>query len=524
MKRSLIFTVLFSLGTSLIAQNSDPSSDATLKILTVSSGQLTPDFDPHIFEYTVVNVPDSVTSITVKAEANHSAARIFFRDSIIALFSGEYHTAIHCIAGDAVESYWITVTRAQAEDEQNSDLSNDATLEILTVSSGQLTPDFEPYTRYYTVDVPDSITSITVKTEANHSAARIFFTDSVIELISGENIISIVCIAEDGTCKTVRITVTRAEAEAEVEVEAEDTSLITQNNDATLKILTVSSGQLTPDFDPHIFEYTVVNVPDSVTIIKIKAEANHSAAIIAHSDSIRVLFPGEYYTTIHCVVGNAIESYRIIVIKAKAEDEQNSDLSNDATLKILTVSSGQLTPDFDPHIFEYTVVNVPDSVTIIKIKAEANHSAANIVYRSDSIRALFPGVYYTAIHCVVGNVAESYWITIIKAKAEDEQPNGTVSGDEGKDFVFSSEAAGIAVPATGAAVSLYRESGSTVVINASGKLIEAVEIFDLSGKMQHKSVYAGVSRASWKAPQRGLYVVKITLQFGSSVIYKKTVI
>jgi hypothetical protein len=77
----------------------------------------------------------------------------------------------------------------------------------------------------------------------------------------------------------------------------------------------------------------------------------------------------------------------------------------------------------------------------------------------------------------------------------------------------------ITLPATKPAINLYREFGSSIVIEAAGDLIKEVEVFDLSGKVLHKSSYSGVSWVNWKA-NKGLYLVKIRLQSGNSVCRK----
>jgi hypothetical protein len=81
----------------------------------------------------------------------------------------------------------------------------------------------------------------------------------------------------------------------------------------------------------------------------------------------------------------------------------------------------------------------------------------------------------------------------------------------------------ITLPATKPAINLYRESGSSIVIEAAGDLIKEVEVFDLSGKILHKSSYSDTSRVKWTANQRGLYIVKINLQSGNSV-HRKIII
>jgi hypothetical protein len=77
----------------------------------------------------------------------------------------------------------------------------------------------------------------------------------------------------------------------------------------------------------------------------------------------------------------------------------------------------------------------------------------------------------------------------------------------------------IALPTTKSVINVYRESRSSIAIEAAGDLIKEVEIFDLSGKILHKSSYSGVSRVNWKA-NKGLYFIKIRLQSGNRVFRK----
>ncbi|MDR1981924.1 MAG: T9SS type A sorting domain-containing protein [Tannerellaceae bacterium] len=83
---------------------------------------------------------------------------------------------------------------------------------------------------------------------------------------------------------------------------------------------------------------------------------------------------------------------------------------------------------------------------------------------------------------------------------------------------------GIALPAAKPVIKVYRDSGSSenMAIEAVGDLIKEVEVFDLSGKLLHKSSYSGISRVNWKA-KKGLYLVKISLQSGLWV-YRKMII
>jgi formylglycine-generating enzyme required for sulfatase activity len=90
----------------------DPkSSDAALKILTVSVGELSPAFDPETTEYTV-EVPSTVDSLTLTAAANHAKARAEGGGEK-ALSPGANPFAVTVTAEDETtkKTYAVTVTR-----------------------------------------------------------------------------------------------------------------------------------------------------------------------------------------------------------------------------------------------------------------------------------------------------------------------------------------------------------------------------------------------------------------------------
>lgn len=90
-------------------------------------------------------------------------------------------------------------------------LSNDATLNNLTVSTGQLIPTFSSENTDYNITVGYAVSSISVSATATHQAATVADTGTV-ALAVGENIVNIRVIAEDGTTqKTYKITINREE-------------------------------------------------------------------------------------------------------------------------------------------------------------------------------------------------------------------------------------------------------------------------------------------------------------------------
>jgi beta-glucanase (GH16 family) len=90
--------------------------------------------------------------------------------------------------------------------------SNDAMLKSLTVNPGELTPEFDASITDYTVNVPKSVTNISLTGAANHSSASVAGDLDQQSLVIGHNKFEIVVTAEDGTTTvTYVITAIRAD-------------------------------------------------------------------------------------------------------------------------------------------------------------------------------------------------------------------------------------------------------------------------------------------------------------------------
>ncbi|MDR0505746.1 MAG: cadherin-like beta sandwich domain-containing protein [Dysgonamonadaceae bacterium] len=95
------------------------SADATLKTLTVNRSELTPAFDPETTEYTV-SVENSITNITISAEANDAKARVSGDGQKNNLVVGNNSFTITVTAEDGnTQNYIVTVTREQVMSIEN---------------------------------------------------------------------------------------------------------------------------------------------------------------------------------------------------------------------------------------------------------------------------------------------------------------------------------------------------------------------------------------------------------------------
>ena len=117
----------------------------------------------------------------------------------------------------------ISTATGTIRDNDEQILSDDATLSALSLAGDAaiiLTPAFEPATTGYTAEVANTVESISLTAQANHDGASVSTMDAddasipdtaQIDLEYGENIISIVVTAQDGTTTMhYQVTITRA--------------------------------------------------------------------------------------------------------------------------------------------------------------------------------------------------------------------------------------------------------------------------------------------------------------------------
>jgi hypothetical protein len=186
--------------------NEVPWYDAFLQNITLSDGALSPAFNPGVYQYTV-EVPYSVASIDVQGIANSPhGANINGNVTAMLLNVGSNNKVeieVEDNWGNYTKKYTVNITRAAPVVQ-----SNDATLRNLTVDEGTLMPSFSANTTDYSVNVANSVSSITLSATASHHAANVTGAGSQ-SLSVGSNSFNIVCTAEDGTTETYTVTVNR---------------------------------------------------------------------------------------------------------------------------------------------------------------------------------------------------------------------------------------------------------------------------------------------------------------------------
>lgn len=182
-----------------------PSTDATLKSLEVVGQTLEPTFNSNTLSYTV-NVANSVTSVTINAEANSGVASVAGTGvKSVNVGDNSFNIDVTAQDGTTKKTYVVKVVRAK---------SSDATLKSLSIEGQTIEPTFSSEVINYTATVENTVANINILAEANSSVAQVTGTGNK-ALTEGSNTYEVVVTAEDGsTTKTYTISVTRQSAEA----------------------------------------------------------------------------------------------------------------------------------------------------------------------------------------------------------------------------------------------------------------------------------------------------------------------
>lgn len=173
---------------------------------------------------------------------------------------------------------------------------------------------FKPGTTTYNVTVPEDVESVEVYATAQDSAATVSGTGSQ-TLAYGENTLSVVVTAEDGTTKTYTINVTREGEEETGETEGE-TEIING-----LSNITIGDLELSPAFKKDVYEYTVKYIGEntSLDIQAVPTDPDYTVEILGNED----LKEGENIITILVAdgEGNNVATYQLTVNKSLVDEE-----------------------------------------------------------------------------------------------------------------------------------------------------------------------------------------------------------
>ena len=148
--------------------------------------------------------------------------------------------------------------------------SSDSTLKSLSVIEGAISPEFNKDVREYTLNVPNEIGGANVTAIPTDSKATVTITGNV-GLKEGENTVTIIVVAEDGSSSKYLIRVNRARPALSLQ------SLIVKYTNQEGNLVEVL---LNPTFNFQTYEYTLEDLEYWVEKLEIDTIANLEGAII----------------------------------------------------------------------------------------------------------------------------------------------------------------------------------------------------------------------------------------------------
>ena len=326
--------------------------------------------------------------------------------------------------------------------------STDARLLSLVPETGQLTPAFHPEVLEYRLSVPFEVTSMTFTAQPAEGASCRVNRESL-GAGGSDTLFRITVTAEDGeTQRVYQVTVHRQEKEEEPEL----------SQDNRLLSLLPETGQLVPEFEPGILEYSLT-VPYEVTAMTFAAQPAEGASCRVNRKNLGAGGSATLFLlTVTAEDGESKRVYQVTVHRQEKEEEEKPTLSQDARLLSLTPEQGQLSPAFDPEVLEYRLT-VPFEVTTMTFAAQPAEGASYRVNRKNLGAGGSSTLFTLTVTAEDGTAKRVYQVTVYrqeKAAAASPSPTRTPSpvsvGSAGTSRPSSSSTAGPAREETPAPV------------------------------------------------------------------------
>lgn len=326
--------------------------------------------------------------------------------------------------------------------------STDARLLSLVPETGQLTPAFHPEVLEYRLSVPFEVTSMTFAAQPAEGASCRVNRESL-GAGGSDTLFRITVTAEDGeTQRVYQVTVHRQEKEEEPEL-SQDTRLLS---------LLPETGELVPEFEPGILEYSLT-VPYEVAAMTFSAQPAEGASCRVNRKNLGAGGSATLFLlTVTAEDGESKRVYQVTVHRQEKEEEEKPTLSQDARLLSLTPEQGQLSPAFDPEVLEYRLT-VPFEVTTMTFVAQPAEGASYRVNRKNLGAGGSSTLFTLTVTAEDGTAKRIYQVTVYrqeKAAAASPSPTRTPSpvsaGSAGTSRPVSSSTAGPAREETPAPV------------------------------------------------------------------------
>ena len=327
---------------SLIAYRLD-SADATLSNLMVQGQQFSPYFNKNVYEYEL-SIGSEIENLNVIATPSDPESTVEISGNTN-IPSGESQIRVKVTAPNKVttKEYIIRLSKIKS--------SNNYLIDI-EVTDYELNETFiKTKQGIYTINVGKDVANILVKGIPEVKTTTVT-GDGVINLQRGENTVNIVATAESGEVRTYTLKVIRA-----------------KNDEATLREILVSDGELDPAFDKDTLIYEV-EVDESVEEVTINGLATDINAKVSGNGEYDLT--GSEETTVNLEVTSEDnihkKTYAVKFIR---------HVNASSYLKDLIVKDGKLYPSFHKLITTYTIL-VPNEVRSLDMIYKKEDEGASV--------------------------------------------------------------------------------------------------------------------------------------------------
>ena len=184
------------------------SADAGLASLTVDNATISPAFSADTTNYSA-EVPFDIAKLNVTATAADSKAKVSVNSPNLVPGGTTKVTVTVTAESGAKKTYTISVKRAQDPNYQASDNNK---LAGINVEGFLLSPKFDANTTQYVVWLPYETTDITINGSAADNKASVVVVGGDNLAAGQDNIVKVICTAENGDKKEYTVTVKRAAA------------------------------------------------------------------------------------------------------------------------------------------------------------------------------------------------------------------------------------------------------------------------------------------------------------------------
>ena len=237
------------------------STDSSLESLSVDGYTLKPSFSRSNTKYEIDgDVEYTKTALRINASAFDGEASVEISGARLSVGDNTVRVKVTAEDGSHTTTYTI---KARMKQDPDYVASSVATLSSISLSDGRLSPPFSPDVTDYIVYVPYEVENMTAKGEPSDRKAS---SESVSqELVPGENRLTLICTAEDGTASEYTITVVRMPQYPPDTTEADETETGTAADTETETETDTDTETEPPDDTSDIVDTSYDTITDEET-------------------------------------------------------------------------------------------------------------------------------------------------------------------------------------------------------------------------------------------------------------------